>query len=135
MQRQTRQAEAINQALKASGRPMSVEDVHASAKKILPNLGIATVYRQLKRLVEDGVAQSTDIPGKGTVFEPLRDDHHHYFNCRKCRGAFFVEGCPHGIEEFVPKGFVIERHEVILYGLCPECGAKTRKAAMRAPAR
>ena len=105
---------------------MSVEDVHASARKVLPNLGIATVYRQLKRLVEEGKARSTELPGKGTVFEPNRDEHHHYFHCRKCGSTFFVAGCPHGIEDYVPKDFLIERHEVILYGLCPGCVPRQR---------
>jgi len=37
-------------------------------------------------------------------------------------------GGPGNLEPLVPKGFVLEDHEVVLYGLCALCGKKTRRA-------
>ena len=45
-----------------------------------------------------------------------------HFECRKCARVFEVHGCPGNLKPLVPDGFTLEDHEVILYGLCAECG-------------
>ncbi|MCA9418695.1 MAG: transcriptional repressor, partial [Candidatus Omnitrophica bacterium] len=47
--------------------------------------------------------------------------HHHHFVCRVCGRVFDIEGCPGQIEAMTPKGFLVEDHEIFLYGRCEEC--------------
>ena len=54
MVRNTHQGNAIRQALKKAGRPLSAQEVLNLAQKKVPGLGIATVYRNLKSLQQDG---------------------------------------------------------------------------------
>jgi Fur family ferric uptake transcriptional regulator len=123
MQRQTRQRSAIIEALARVGRPLSASEVLAAARSRAPGLGQATVYRQLKRLVEEELIQAVVLPGQPGRFELAGKAHHHHFLCRSCDSAFEVDGCPGNLERLTPPGFHLEKHEVLLYGLCQDCAA------------
>ena len=51
MERSTRQRRAIREAFLEAGRPLSPQEVLELARKKVPSLGLATVYRTLKGLV------------------------------------------------------------------------------------
>lgn len=121
MQRKTRQRDAIQRALEEADRPLGPEEIQARAQKIVPRLGIATVYRTVKALTEAGTLVTVDLPGEPTRYEIAGKDHHHHFHCRACGRVFEVEGCPGDLSRLNPPGFKLEDHEVILYGLCGTC--------------
>jgi Fe2+ or Zn2+ uptake regulation protein len=54
--------------------------------------------------------------------------HHHHIVCDGCGRVAHAE-CPVVFEDSDarPDGFVITRHEVTLYGLCPSCVASGRR--------
>ena len=87
----------------------------------MPSLGIATVYRSLKALVEGGWLTCVDLPGEVTRYELAARPHHHHFVCRSCQQAFDIDGCAPEVEELAPSGFKVEAHEVVLFGRCPTC--------------
>jgi Fur family transcriptional regulator, ferric uptake regulator len=124
MQRQTRQRDAIRAALAAAGRPLSPQEVLAGARTSHPGLGLATVYRTLKALLAEATIHGVDLPGAPTRYELAGKSHHHHFHCRACDGVFEVEACPGGIRGLLPGGFQLERHEIILYGVCAGCGER-----------
>jgi Fur family ferric uptake transcriptional regulator len=66
------------------------------------------------------------IPGEPPRYETCGKTHHHYFRCRSCEQVFDIEGCPGHFEDLVPKGFALEDHELILYGLCSRCSKPAR---------
>jgi Fur family ferric uptake transcriptional regulator len=47
--------------------------------------------------------------------------HHHYFQCRRCEKVFDVPTCPGNLDKLAPAGFMVEDHEIILYGRCGAC--------------
>lgn len=95
----------------------------AAARGTLPRLGIATVYRTVKAMLEDGTLRAVELPGAPARYELSGKGHHHHFHCRACDGVFEVEACPGRMSGLLPGGFRLERHEIILYGLCAGCGA------------
>lgn len=121
MPRNTRQRDAIRRVFADSGRPLSPDEALEMARKMVPGLGIATVYRNVKRLSETGWLTPVDLPGTGVRYELAEQPHHHHFVCRSCDQAFDVDACPPAVEELAPGGFEVESHEVILYGRCPAC--------------
>src|SRR5688572_11646680 len=121
MQRQTRQRDAIRNALAEAGRPLSPREVLAAARGALPRLGIATVYRTVKAMLDDGALHAVELPGAPARYELAGKSHHHHFHCRACDGVFEVEACPGRMGGLLPGGFRLERHEIILYGLCAGC--------------
>lgn len=122
MQRQTRQREAIRTAFTAAARPLGPQEVLAAARALLPELGIATVYRTIRALLGEGWLRAVELPGAAARYEVAGKRHHHHFHCRVCDGVFEVEACPTGIGRLLPGGFRLEAHEIILYGLCAGCG-------------
>jgi Fur family ferric uptake transcriptional regulator len=123
MQRDTRQRRAIREAFEAFGHPLSPREVLEFAQQGVPGLGIATVYRNVKALQDEGWLVPVELPGEPPRYEVAGKGHHHHFHCRICDRVYEVEGCPGNIQAITPDGFQLERHEFVLYGLCEACAA------------
>ncbi len=123
MQRDTRQRKAIRQALTEAGHPLSPKELLEAAREQVKGLGIATVYRNLKALHEDGWITTVELPGEPPRYELSGKGHHHHFHCRACDRVYEVEGCPGDIKAITPQGFELEDHEFVLYGRCDLCAA------------
>jgi Fur family ferric uptake transcriptional regulator len=119
--RRTPQRGAIRRCFAAADRPLSPREVQENARREIPSLGLATVYRQVRSLLDEGWLRAVALPGAPDRYEVAGKGHHHHFHCRACDGLFDVTGCPGGIQALAPGGFLVERHEVILYGLCLGC--------------
>jgi Fur family ferric uptake transcriptional regulator len=128
MERATRQNTAIRAALDSAGRPLSPAEVLDEARRHVAALGLATVYRNLKALVDSGAVQVVTLPGEVPRYELARQGHHHHFRCDACQRVFDVHQCPGDLAGIAPPGFAVSRHEITLYGLCSDCrpASKTR---------
>lgn len=127
MARDTSQRRAIVSALQAAGRPLSPKEILEGAQTQVPRLGMATVYRAIKDLIDDGELVAVDLPGEAPRYEAAGKPHHHHFQCRRCSGVYEIHGCPGHLDAMVPEGFTLEKHEVILYGVCATCKAASRR--------
>ena len=63
------------------------------AQKIVPRLGLATVYRNIKILCDEGFLREVRIPGEAPRYELEGKGHHHHFYCFRCGRVFEIEGC------------------------------------------
>lgn len=106
-------------------RPLIAQEVLARAQVHVPRLGIATVYRNLKSLHEEGWLRSVELPGEPMRYELAAMKHHHHFHCEQCGRVFDIPGCTAGLDTNVPQNFLVTRHEVVLYGQCAECRASS----------
>lgn len=122
-ERRTAQKAAIHGAVTQSPRPLTAHEVLEVAQRDVPSLGIATVYRQLKRLVGQQEVVAVELPGEPARYECASHDYHHHFQCEACGLVFDVPGCNAHIEHGVPDGFQVRRHEVVLYGACKDCAS------------
>jgi Fur family ferric uptake transcriptional regulator len=129
MQRVTRQRVAISVAIKAAERPLSPLEVLEQSRPAARALGLATVYRTLKMLVTDGSVHIIRLPGENPRYEAAKRAHHHHFQCTNCGRIYDVPGCPGNLRRLAPRGFVIEDHDLTLYGRCAECRKRGRRAA------
>ena len=129
MERHTRQRAAIREAIVAAARPLLPQEVLQAAQQQVPGLGIATVYRNLKGLVEEGELRAVHLPGENPRFEATGHAHHHHFQCRQCQRVFDVHACPGDLSRLAPQGFTVEDHDLTLYGRCQEC--RTARPARR----
>lgn len=121
MERKTRQRDAIRHVFEEHDRPLGPHEVLDAAQAYTPGLGIATVYRTLKALTEDGWLDPVELPGEPQRYEVAGKGHHHHFRCRTCDRVFEIAGCLTNLKKLVPRGFHIDRHEVVLYGTCKTC--------------
>ena len=56
-ERRTVQRTAIVAALEKAGRPLSPQEIRKGAARRAPGIGIATIYRNLKRLLETHIGR------------------------------------------------------------------------------
>jgi Fur family ferric uptake transcriptional regulator len=138
MERSTRQRAAILAAIADARRPLTPQEVLESARESVQGLGMATVYRNIKALLEDGSLQVVNLPGESPRYETAEHEHehHHHFQCTVCSRVFDVHDCPGDLGSLTPKGFTVERHELTLYGRCADCAkvAAAPKARSRSAA-
>lgn len=122
MERRTLQRNAIEQAIIQAGHPMQVDEILAGGRETVPSLNLATVYRNLKMMVQKGWLRKISHPGLGTLYERDREGlHHHHFHCQVCGRVYELLGCPLKDGPPSPPGYVTEGHELYLFGKCPAC--------------
>ncbi|HHP7235463.1 MAG TPA: Fur family transcriptional regulator [Desulfobacterales bacterium] len=126
MKRNTTQRRAIEQVFRQNARPLGVDEVLTCGRKLVASLNQATVYRNLKILIDDGWLKRISHPFLGSLYERTGKGHHHHFHCRGCNRAFDLPGCALKEEDAAPKGYVVEDHEIFLFGVCPACAVTTR---------
>ena len=124
--RGTRQAEALASVLGSLPGFLSAQQIHAELGRRGERIGLATVYRHLQVLSEDGRVDTIREASGETLYRQCRSEaHHHHLICRVCGASVEVEG--RAVEQWAAKvaaeaGFTAVDHTVELFGLCPRCG-------------
>lgn len=126
MERSTRQRSAIRQVLLEADRPLLATEVLQSAKKDVPSLGLATVYRTLKALVAQDDLKIVSLPGENPRFE-FAHGHHHHFSCQRCGRVYDIHACPGNLAQLAPPDFQVDSHELTLYGTCARCKSEDQQ--------
>jgi Fur family ferric uptake transcriptional regulator len=73
--------------------------------------------------VAEGELVAVELPGSPPHYEVAGLLHHHHFHCNACGRVYDLQGCPGNIEKLTPRGFKLEKHEIVLYGRCAGCVA------------
>ena len=68
--RQTRQKDAIRDALNGCDEFISAQELHRKLEDRGEHIGLATVYRQLNALAEAGRADTVRLDGRRVTFDP-----------------------------------------------------------------
>lgn len=86
------------------------------------------VYDTLGMLVERGLIRRIQPAGSAALYENRVGDNHHHLICRSCGKTVDVD-CVVGeapcLSAADHSGFQIDEAEVIYWGTCPDCLAKT----------
>lgn len=129
MKRNTQQRDAIRESLADARRPLSVDELLNLAREKVAGLGIATIYRNLKALQTEGEIVEVELPGQPRRWEMTPSGHHHHFLCRTCDKLFEIKCVLENIKQLVPKGYTLEKHDVLLQGQCATCARKPEARA------
>lgn len=114
--RDTRQRSAIKQVITEAGRPLGPKEILKLAQPYVPNLGIATVYRNLKMMLEHGELESVDLPGQAPRYQEPTTGNRRLFVDEKTDEVYCFECSDSDSEPKLPDGFRVKRMEVIYYG-------------------
>ncbi|OWT56816.1 ferric iron uptake transcriptional regulator [Candidimonas nitroreducens] len=117
---------------KADQRHQSAEDVYRALIAEDVEIGLATVYRVLTQFEQAGILMRSQFDGGKAVFELNDGDHHDHLICTNCGKV--VEFSDSDIEKrqqkiAKEKGFALESHTMMLYGICSDCSAGRQPAA------
>ena len=132
--RYSKQRKLILEIIRSTKIHPTAEWIFQEAKKSIPSIGIATVYRNLKVLTEAG-----EIRKVSTVDGVERYDgnivRHYHFRCNECGGILDLETSDEeALEEMekkilqtftnVPEGAKV--NITLLEGLCSKCCGKNK---------
>ena len=123
MNRKSKQREAIIRVLRGTSSHPSAEWIYEQVKKQLPNIGLATVYRNLRLLKEAGEVSEMHTSNETARFDGNTDVHYH-FRCDRCGKILDLrEPIDATIETRIARstGLNVTRHHLELGGLCLEC--------------
>lgn len=119
----------VNAFLETDGH-FSTEQLYDVVRQRDATIGLTTVYRTLRLLVEAGLAESFDAGDGVTTYEQQhRGKHHDHLICTACGKK--VEVYSAEIEERQERvaeehGFELRHHQLLLYGLCLSCREAAR---------
>lgn len=104
--------------------------IHPTADKVYsmlhgdnPNISLATIYRNLNQLTNEGIIAKITIPAGSDRFDGELSEHYHMI----CNGCGEVFDSPLEILDSIDKkvqditGFQVKSHQLILYGTCEKC--------------
>ena len=117
-QRYSKQREVVYNVLCNTKTHPTVDWVYDEAKKVLPEIGIATVYRNLRELVKHGMAKVVLTPDNKEHFDADMTQHPHFI-CKDCGCVLDVTTTGH--TDIAHKGFVVESCDTTFFGTCPTC--------------
>ena len=118
MERLTGQRRILREVFRLAERPLSPLEALTRARQLDANLGVATVYRTVKALLE--VGELVIVPlASGARYERGDKAPHAHFHCRECDRLYDVSGDKPELS--APQGFRLETQEIVLYGVCSSC--------------
>ena len=123
--KRTKIREKIWNILDNSQDPLTAEDIYKLNLGIEVNL--STIYRTLTSFYEEGLLTKELRNDGKTAFLIKKDTHKHILICSICHKKTYLNKCPFElVKEMVLKetGFLIQNHNIELYGICNECQKK-----------
>jgi Fur family ferric uptake transcriptional regulator len=128
----TRQRQAVLQVMAGAEARLSPAEVHEQARRLCPDLGLATVYRTLEILDRLGAIRRVHMTDNCEGFAPSTLSEGHHVVCVKCGRVAEFAGC--NVSELIPAavrqtGFHVEEHFLELMGTCGECYQATSSGA------
>lgn len=118
----SKQRESILHYLKNTKTHPTAEHIYADLKQQLPNLSLATVYRNLSRLCEAGEIIRLTTGDKTDHFDADTSDHQHFI-CTSCGTVFdlYFKLPAEMLNKNIDENFTAEYHKLYVYGVCKKC--------------
>jgi Fe2+ or Zn2+ uptake regulation protein len=129
--RMTRQLSAVYAALQAASSHPSADEIHQQVKKILPQISLGTVYRNLQRLVEEGKVNLLFLGERTARYDSMLMEHDH-FVCLQCGAVLDVlldRDRRVNLTPLLEQGFTVATQSLSVHGLCRACARKSSKNA------
>lgn len=122
--RSTRQFDAVADEVSRSTDFRSAQVIHAALRTRGHSVGLATVYRALQTLVDQGAADALQASTGEVVYRECSRSHHHHLVCRGCGNAVEVTGPV--FERWADRtaqehGYSEVSHTLELFGTCAVC--------------
>lgn len=115
--RYSKQREAVYDVLRRTNTHPDVAWIYANVKKIIPNISLATVYRNLNELESLGKIKKVSVEGYAERYDANVCNHAHIV-CERCGKIIDADmseiAVSHNFE-------FVSRCEVTLYGQCDDC--------------
>ena len=117
------QREAIYETLQNTKEHPDADAIAAAVREKMPDVGVATVYRNLKKLVSCGLVHTVETTDNRIHYDADTRRHAHFIckHCGKISDLFVATSLEHEVEKM---GYSVDSEKLVLYGVCPECSKK-----------
>lgn len=128
--RMTKQRKVILEELSKVKCHPSADQVYHMVRKRLPQVSLATVYRNLEALSETGTILKLEMGGTQRKYDADTSEHHHV-RCIQCNRVDDLPGDAFRVPQIRWKGFndfEIHGYRLEFLGLCGPCREKAAAA-------
>lgn len=125
-QRVTKQKTIIIEELKKVCSHPTAYQIYKLVKKKLPEIGIATIYRNLNCLVKNQLIIKLKTKGKETRYDGNTSEHCHLI-CKKCGhiiDIFDIKDISIKSKKLKESEFIVDYGWLEIHGLCNKCTKK-----------
>jgi len=119
----TRQRSQILEEVRSNRNHPTADQIYEGVRRKMPNISMATVYRNLELLAEQGLIRRLETQGKSRRYD-YKTFHHYHVRCIGCDEiGDVVLDPPDGIELKLEddSGYEILGHSIEFIGICPRC--------------
>jgi Fur family ferric uptake transcriptional regulator len=122
--RATPQRERVLAELMDERDDATAQELHARLRAGGQRIGLATVYRTLAVLVDEGIVDALSHHDGERCYRLCGAEHHHHLVCTECHRVVELTDC--GVSEWLERaaeeqGFVATEHRLEVSGLCAAC--------------
>jgi Fur family peroxide stress response transcriptional regulator len=101
---------------------LSIEELYEAIKKKFPSISLATVYKNINAMMEQGFIEEVRVPGQKSKYELTKSPHSHIV-CGHCGK---VEDIDLDLEKVTQTAANVSHYDItektlILTGVCPKC--------------
>lgn len=128
----TKQRKLILDELKKVKTHPTAQELYDSIRKVLPNISLGTVYRNLELLCQQGMAKRVEFPEAQRRYDGDVSRHYHIqcVGCGKVGDIYMNETRAIREDELIrflgiKTNYDVHGQKIDFFGLCPEC--KSRK--------
>jgi len=124
--RMTHQREIILSELGKCTTHPTADELYERVKVLLPRISLATVYRNLEILSQEGLIRKLAISGRQKRFD-CDLEHHNHIYCVQCHRVDNLKKDPVqniSLSSTQSRGYAISGCRVEFFGLCPQCKKK-----------
>lgn len=109
----------------------SAEMIYQALLPAFPNMSLATVYNNLKVLIDEGFVSELKVRNDTTTYYDFMGHQHLNVICEKCgRIADMDLDLPDVQQEAAEQtGYQITKSQMVVYGICPQCAARQQEAS------
>lgn len=131
--RMTGAREAVMSVLKKGSKLLNADDVYSEARKMYPGIGLATIYRALDLLTENGIIGKKDFGDGSSRYEYIEDEKNSiscHIVCESCGRIIKYDELSNNEKEAMNNmastlrgkvGFNTKSSEIRLRGICKDC--------------
>lgn len=110
--RMTKQKNLIYEALMNLNHP-TAEEIYDYLQKKDSKIGVATIYRNLQAMHDDGLILKLDLDSKASRYD-YQEKAHSHFKCKSCNKVYDLIDQTHNLKDF-------DVEEIIYFGKCESC--------------
>ena len=109
----------------------SADMIYQALLPAFPNMSLATVYNNLKVLIDEGFVSELKVRNDTTTYYDFMGHQHLNVSCEKGgRIADMDLDLPDVQQEAADQtGYQITKSQMVVYGICPDCVARQQEAS------